>query len=122
MKASRLLRPHLVAAGASLLFLVGAAPGTRPANDYPTADRVDYVIGCMAANGETQEAMTKCSCAIDVIASRMPYNDYDDAKTALSLQAEGGPRLTVFAQTPHIKELIRNLHRAQAEANIQCFR
>lgn len=122
MKAKKLLRPHLIAAGASLLFLVSAAPGTPPANDYPTADRVDYVIGCMAANGDTQEAMTKCSCAIDVIASRMPYKDYDEAKTALSLQMEGGPRLTVFAQTPQMKALIQNLHRAQAEANIQCFR
>lgn len=123
MKASRLRKPHLIAAGASLLFLIGAAPpGTPPANDYPTTDRVDYVIGCMAANGNTQEAMTKCSCAIDVIASRMPYKDYDEAKTALNLQVEGGERLSVFANTPQMKLLIQNLHRAQAEANVECFR
>ncbi len=30
--------------------------------------RVDYVIGCMAANGQDQIVMAKCSCSIDYIA------------------------------------------------------
>ena len=92
------------------------------ANDYPTADRADYVIGCMAANGNTQEALSKCSCAIDTIAAQMPYKDYEEAKTALNLQVEGGPRMSTFAKTPQMQALIQNLHQAQAEANIQCFK
>lgn len=129
MKASR--RPHsrrqaassLATAGAVALALIATgAVAATPKDDYPTADRADYVIGCMAANGNTQEALTKCSCAIDVIASLMPYNDYDEAKTALSLQVEGGPRMSVFANTPQMQKLIQNLHQAQAEANIQCFK
>ena len=125
MKASRRRKLYLVAACVAVPFLMGvAAPGaqTSQANDYPTADRADYVIGCMAANGNTQEALMKCSCAIDVIAGLMPYKDYDDAKTALSLAQEGGPRFGAFVQTPQMKVLIQNLHKAQAEANIQCFR
>jgi hypothetical protein len=139
MKANRRHSPSVFAAGAVVVLLLGAgmlraaAPandeptaGTvraaTPTNDYPTADRADYVIGCMAANGNTQEALTKCSCAIDAIAGAMPYKDYEEAKTALSLQVEGGPRMSIFAHTPQMQALIQNLHQAQAEANIQCFK
>lgn len=92
------------------------------ANDYPTAARADYVIGCMAANGNTREAMLKCACAIDAIAGIMPYSHYEEAETALSLQAGNvGGRLAMFRETPQIKTLVEELHRAQAEANLQCF-
>jgi hypothetical protein len=98
------------------------AAAAAATNDYPTADRADYVLGCMAANGNTQEALSKCSCAIDAIAAQMPYKDYEEAKTALNLQVEGGPRMSIFAKTPQMQALIQNLHQAQAEANIQCFK
>jgi hypothetical protein len=97
------------------------AAGPRD-NDYPTADRADYVIGCMAANGNTREAMLKCSCAIDTIAGLMPYSDYERAETALSLQLGGGVggRVGLFRDPPQIKAVIEELRRAQAEANLQC--
>jgi hypothetical protein len=93
-------------------------------NDYPTPARVDYVIGCMAANNNTHEAMVKCSCAIDVIAGLMPYTDYEKAETALSIQAGGstGDRAAVFRDPPQIKAVIEELRRSQAEADLQCFR
>ena len=114
--------PGIAAATGLALAVVAAAVERAAANDYPTADRADYVIGCMAANGNTQEALTKCACAIDVIAGLMPYKDYEEAKTALSLQVEGGPRMSVFAHTPQMQTLIQSLQRSQAEANIQCFK
>lgn len=122
MKANGRRKYPVIAAGAGLAMMVAAGAHRAAANDYPTADRADYVIGCMAANGNTQEALTKCACAIDAIAGLMPYKDYEDAKTALSLQVEGGPRMSVFAHTPQMQTLIQTLNRAQAEANIQCFR
>ena len=123
MKASTRANRYLAAAGGVIVMVLafGTARGATT-NDYPTADRADYVIGCMAANGNTQEALMKCSCAIDVIAGLMPYKDYDEAKTALGLQVEGGPRMSIFASTPQMQRLIQNLHQAQAEANIQCFK
>jgi hypothetical protein len=100
-----------------------AAAGAKPgANDYPTSERADYVIGCMAANGNTREALLKCSCAIDTIAALMPYSDYERAETALSLQLGGGVggRVGLFRDPPQIKAVIEQLRRAQAEANLQC--
>lgn len=93
-----------------------------PRNDYPTATRADYVLGCMAANGNTREALLKCSCAIDTIAGLMPYSQYEKAETALSLQLGGGVggRVGLFRDPPQIKAVIEELRRAQAEANLQC--
>jgi hypothetical protein len=91
-------------------------------NDYPTSTRADYVIGCMAANGNTREALLKCSCAVDTIAGLMPYSHYEEAETALSLQLGGGVggRVGLFRDPPQIKAVIQELRRAQAEANLQC--
>jgi hypothetical protein len=110
-----------IAAGAVLVVLATASSGGE-ANDYPTAARADYVIGCMAANGNTREALLRCSCAIDTIASLMPYSHYEQADTALSLQAGGGVggRVGLFRDPPQIKAVIEELHKAQAEANLQC--
>lgn len=103
-------------------LLVTAAPAAS-ANDYPTAETVDYVLGCMAANGNTREAMRKCSCSIDLIAKRLPFAMYEKAETALGLQLGGGVggRVGLFRDPPEIKEVIERLRKAQAEANLQCF-
>jgi hypothetical protein len=112
---------HFLATGLLVLALA-AGPAHAEGSDYPTSARADYVIGCMAANGNTREAMLKCSCAIDTIASLMPYSHYEQAETALSLQAGGGVggRVGLFRDPPEIKSVIEELHRAQAEANLQC--
>jgi hypothetical protein len=102
--------------------LVAAETSDAAQNDYPTATRADYVIGCMAANGNTRVALLKCSCAIDTIAGLMPYSDYERAETALSLQLGGGVggRVGLFRDPPQIRAVIEELRRAQAEANLQC--
>jgi hypothetical protein len=120
-------------AGAVALAIVMLAPGAfaaradeapkPPANDYPTATRADYVLGCMAANNNTRESLLQCSCAIDTIAGLMPYSDYEMAETALSMQAGGGgERTAIFRDPPEIKAVLEHLREAQAEANLQCFR
>jgi len=105
-----------------LVLALSAGPVHAEANDYPTSARADYVIGCMAANGNTREALLKCSCAIDTIAGLMPYSHYEQADTALGLQAGGGVggRVGLFRDPPQIKAVIEELRRAQAEANLQC--
>ena len=112
---------HVLAIGLVMIALA-AGPAYAEVNDYPTSARADYVIGCMAANGNTREALLKCSCAIDTIASLMPYAHYEQAETALALQAGGGVggRVGLFRDPPQIKAVIEELHKTQAEANLQC--
>jgi len=115
----------VLAAALRLAAAEAATPpaAAAPANDYPTSARADYVLGCMASNGNTREALMKCSCSIDTIAGLMPYSKYEEAETALSLQAGGGVggRVGLFRDPPEIKAVLEQLHRAQAEANLQCF-
>ena len=110
----------LVAAGA-LAATATYAETRHPAHDYPTATRADYVIGCLASNGFKREFLERCACGIDTIADLMPYEDYQQAETVLSMQQGGlGDRGAMFRDTPVAKERTEELHRAQAEVALQC--
>jgi hypothetical protein len=114
---------HARAVAAMMLAVVAAATPAA-ANSYPTAEVADYVLGCMAANGNTREALLKCSCSIDAIAAQLPFSQYEKAETALGLQLGGGVggRVGLFKDPPEIKRAIEQLRQAQAEASLQCFR
>ena len=100
----------------------GAQDMAERLNDYPTVARADYVFGCMAANGRTRQVLEQCSCSIDVIASILPYEQYVEAETVLSLRLESGERMSLFRDTAMAQDIVAELRRAQAEAEILCFR
>lgn len=95
--------------------------GAADLNDYPTSARVDYVFGCMKANGETQVSLQKCSCSIDVIASLLPYDRYVTAQTVLSMSEVPGNLGGEFRSTEIARTALEDLRRAQAEAEVRCF-
>lgn len=107
---------------AALLLAAGTAfaAGTGDTNDYPTEARADYVFACMETNGGTREALRRCSCSIDVIASILPYDKYVSAETILSVVQVGGDKSSVF-RVPAMAEKVADLRRAQAEGEIRCF-
>ncbi|MFD1344727.1 hypothetical protein [Litorisediminicola beolgyonensis] len=107
------------------LALIGsAAQGQSVAerlNDYPTAARADYIFACMATNGQSRAALERCACSIDEIAAILPYDDYVEAETVLSMRLTGGERMAVFNSAVAANNLVAELRRAQAEAEIICF-
>ena len=121
-----MIRPALLAVALVVALMVpGAGPSLaqarRPAHDYPTTARADYVIGCMAGSDFKREFLERCACGIDTIADIMPYEDYEAADTILRLQQGGiGDRGAVFRDTPVAKERTEQLRRAQAEVALQC--
>ena len=90
-------------------------------NDYPTEARVEYVMTCMATNGETPTALQRCSCAIDNIAAVLAYDDYVGAETVLRMRQTSGERSGMFRQGAMMNDLVSTLRRAEAEAEILCF-
>jgi hypothetical protein len=90
-------------------------------NDYPTEARADFVYVCMKTNGETREALKRCSCSIDVIASLLPYQSYEEAETVASMDLSLGAVGMMFRNSPQAKAMSDDLRRAQAEAEIRCF-
>ena len=115
------MKPALLALPMALAVLF-AAPAGR-AHDYPTEVIADYVLACMAANGNTVDALRQCSCSIDVLASLLDYQDYSMAETVLRMRqvAGGGEKMALFRETPFAKTTIDRLRRAQVEAEIRCF-
>src|SRR5579863_3668156 len=92
-----------------------SSAGADDLNDYPTAVRADYVFGCMKANGETRQALERCSCSIDVIATVLPYERYVTAETVLSMTQVPGALGGQFRSTEYAKAAVDELRRAQAE-------
>jgi hypothetical protein len=90
-------------------------------DDYPTAARAEYVFACMATNGQTQEALNRCSCAIDTIAAAVPYDAYEKAETILRMRHEGGGYLAQEFRIPVSNAMLQQLQEAQAEADVSCF-
>lgn len=100
-----------------------AAPGQASADEaYPTEARAEFVFACMTTNGQTQEALHRCSCAIDVIASVLPYDKFEDAETVhIRMRRSAGGYLGQTFRSAMSNDMVRDLEEAQAEAEVRCF-
>lgn len=107
---------RFVSAAALLLM-----PAPALANAYPTEATADYVIGCMAANGQTQDGLRRCACSIDAIASALPFDAYERADTVLRMRQVGGEAAGMFRDVPQLKDVVDRLRLAQVEADFRCF-
>ncbi len=105
-----------------LVSFIPAYAAQRCANDdFPTSAKVDYVIGCMAANGQTPEILNRCSCSIDYIACTLKYDEYVQADTVLQIQRSPGERGIFFRVSKWAKELTDKLAEVQALSTLECF-
>lgn len=104
--------------GSSVLFLA-ATPALG--NDFPTAARVDYVLGCMAVNGQSQLVMAKCACSIDYIADQMSFADYTEIETIKRMRPMPGERASLFRDVPGMTDALDRFQLIQVEADLQCF-
>ncbi|MBY0256806.1 MAG: hypothetical protein K2X24_04220 [Methylobacterium sp.] len=114
--------PRLAAGACAAALLAGAAAAAEPENDYPTEARADYIFGCMAANGQSRESLSRCSCSLDALAALLPYDKYVQASTVLSIRQGIGQRTAQFKTTKVFDDQVAELRRAQAEAEIRCYR
>jgi hypothetical protein len=95
-----------------------ASATTAQSHDYPTQGRVEYVLGCMDDNGHDFVNVYKCSCAIDRIAAKLPYDDFVEQSTFskyATLGGEGGAEFRVDrakAQTKKFRALQAEAYRA----------
>ncbi|MGD9508739.1 MAG: hypothetical protein AB7I59_09765 [Geminicoccaceae bacterium] len=103
------------------LFFSG--PAVAAPASYPTEALAEYVLACMASNGETPEALRRCSCSIDYIADHVTYDEYVQAETVLRMQQvpSGEGRMAMFRTSPWAKEMVDRMRRAQVEAEYRCF-
>jgi hypothetical protein len=92
-------------------------------NDYPTRDRVEYVLNCVAQHGGlTYITQYACGCKIDKIAEKLTFNEYEAAKTFTYLsKGQTGDAGGVFRDPAQSKDLRKRLKEAEAYAEKNCF-
>jgi hypothetical protein len=105
-------------AGFALLLVANPAYG----NDYPTVDRVLYVQECLRAHpGPQFELINKCSCALDLLARSVKYQDYVTLSTISKAMSIGGERGSAIRDVPSLSPQLKRYREAQARAEKACF-
>lgn len=94
--------------------------GPTWAYDYPTTDRVEYVLECLYNHGGKQEYVYKCSCVIDEVAKALPYEEYLEVSTAARYQTLAGERGGEFRDPEAVKESVKKYRELQAQSGQRC--
>lgn len=91
-------------------------------NDFPTRDRVDYVLECVAKHGGlTYISQYACGCKIDKIAEQMSFEEYEAARTFGQMQKTPGENGAPFRDPKQSKDLRGKLKEVEAAAEKACF-
>jgi hypothetical protein len=96
-------------------------------NDYPTRDRVEYVLNCIAQKDGNLSKMNyvtqyACGCKIDKIAEKLSFADYEAAKTFSYLgKGQTGDAGGVFRDPAQAKDLKTRIKEAEDYAQHSCF-
>ena len=61
------------------------------------------------------------SCSIDVIASLLAFEHYEEAETVMRVRQRGGKNASMFLSMPMLRAKVDELKRAQVEAELRCF-
>lgn len=90
-------------------------------NDFPTQARVEYVVECMnQSGGQSYQTMYPCVCAVDIIASKMSFEDFTEAQTFQRLRTVAGERGSVFRDPERSSELRDSLQQIEKLARTSC--
>ncbi len=91
-------------------------------SDYPTRDRVEYVLNCVAQHGGlTYITQYACGCKVDKIAEKLKFSEYEAAKTFTYLRSTPGDNGGVFRDPAQSKDLRKRLKEAEEYAEKSCF-
>jgi hypothetical protein len=112
----------LLVAPAALACAAAWAQPKSPANDFPTHARAEFVLGCMRENPSIgQEAVYKCSCAIDVIATKVNYDTWVDLSTIANATTIAGERGGAMRDLKDGRKMIARFREIQDNAKKSCF-
>ena len=97
--------------------------GVHATGDFPTQARVEYVLGCMQANGgQSYDTLYSCVCAIDKIDAQYTYAEYTEAEVLTFLRSTPGERGGVFRDAaPNSRERVKKLSQVLEVAEKSCF-
>ena len=105
------------------VLLIASVSSATAGNDFPTLDRVMFVETCMRdhADRPRQEMMYKCSCALDAIASQVPYDDFVELSTALEAGQIAGERGAAVRESTEGRDMAKRFRTIRAKAFSSCL-
>ncbi|HSC98386.1 MAG TPA: hypothetical protein VLI21_05765 [Casimicrobiaceae bacterium] len=105
-----------------LLLLLAFVADVAHANDFPTRARVEFVLKCMQdTKAPPEEAMYKCSCAIDAIATKVKYEQWVDMSTVANGMTIAGERGGVMRDIKDGRSIATSYRTLQENAKKACF-
>jgi hypothetical protein len=89
-------------------------------HDYPTTARVEYVQECIMSHGDKLASLYQCSCVIDEIAKRYPYDEYVEAATFSRYASLAGERGGLFRDPEQGKKMAKEFRTFESDAGKRC--
>ena len=122
MNYSRVLVVAIVLAFSASTFAAKAKVARAKVNNYPTLDRVQYVLECAQNYPDKvhQEMVCKCSCAIDEIAKKLSYDDFINDWTASKAITIAGDRGAI-REHQMVKGMVKQFNDVQGSAQKTCL-
>ena len=91
-------------------------------NQYPTRDRVEYVLNCIAKHGGLNYVnQYACGCKIDKIAEKLTFAEYEEAVTFGFMGKTAGEAGAAFRDPEQAKSLKKKIKTAEEYAENACF-
>lgn len=91
-------------------------------NEYPTRDRVEYVLNCVAKHGGLNYVnQYNCGCKIDRIAEKLTFKEYEEAVTFGFMGKTAGEAGGAFRDPQQAKILKKKFKEAEEYAESSCF-
>lgn len=102
--------------------LTSAVCAADQASDYPTTERVEFVLDCMRTHpGPRQEMLYKCSCTLDELAKQFTHDQFVEGSTAANAMSIGGERGAVLRDSESAKTLVSTFRNKLNKAKKDCF-
>jgi hypothetical protein len=90
------------------------------AHDYPTYERVEFVLDCMQRNGGAYALIYQCSCAIDKLAEQFTIDEFVDMQTSVNASDMSGQRGGELRGNPQIRQSTNRYREAVLAAGRSC--
>ena len=105
-----------------LVLALMSAAWPAIANDFPTVERVEFVLECMRNHkGGEFELLNKCSCAIDRLAEKYTHDDFVEAQTMAKAVTIAGERGSTLRDNDEAQKAARQYRADIKDAAHACF-
>ncbi len=111
----------LLAIVGHVLAMAISSEAAEADHGYSTVTRVQYVLACLASEGETADNLHRCACAIDRIAEKVSADQFVTVETILRMRGVPGENTGVFRDVAWMNQAVEAFESVEISARKVCF-